>query len=489
MESVFTSESAFLSLLRSGALETPDDVVWYSVILEPPTAQQSRDAYEESLRHILCDVIAWAAPLVAEYPWNADSFALHVQDSAHDSSTHSAHHSALPYPFLHGHSRLAHALEDLWFIVFLLYQISKRVHGAVVIISDSDGPPDLIHAARHLPPFLDPSTATNRCFVFAGDPHIIPLSLPRPSSTPNDDYDPSPTSTTTTTTTKTKTKASNNPPTPTKPPLTLALALSLVRSPHHPTLAPPRVISSIHRKLSTYPLAALPSSTRHRFVARLTPAAAAVVAAEPELVGEALRRFLERTAEETRRAGGAEVERAYATLLAQGRGATSTTTTTTTTTDPTSWLRVSCSVSKRVYARARAHTFYPPRMYRRVAAVGDGGGGGVGGDAGGGGKDRDREREKVEWDMGVKLVRVPVPPVRSTLVPSLVRWFVSPHPLTARPARSRSSSKHRLRPPHQQPSRLRPSRRTISKPTPCGTRWWERSRRGEGIWWVAGVVG
>lgn len=79
------------------------------------------------------------------------------------------------FPFLFGFSRFGDCLNDEWFIVFLLYQISHHFEDALIAVSDNDGDLLLIEAALALPEWLDPSNSDNRVYIYQGKLHIIPL--------------------------------------------------------------------------------------------------------------------------------------------------------------------------------------------------------------------------------------------------------------------------------------------------------------------------
>uniref|UniRef100_A0A8C7ZWI4 Uncharacterized protein n=1 Tax=Oryzias sinensis TaxID=183150 RepID=A0A8C7ZWI4_9TELE len=65
-------------------------------------------------------------------------------------------------------------VEDEWFIVYLLQQITKTFSDLVVSVEDNDGEFILIEAADYLPKWLSPDTSENRVFLFRGELHIIP---------------------------------------------------------------------------------------------------------------------------------------------------------------------------------------------------------------------------------------------------------------------------------------------------------------------------
>ncbi|CAN4126782.1 unnamed protein product [Withania somnifera] len=78
---------------------------------------------------------------------------------------------------LTGKLRYGDNLEDEWFVVFLLFQISKEYTNLSIQVYDTDGEFLLIETAFHLPKWVNPETATNRVFIRGGFLHIIPNSL------------------------------------------------------------------------------------------------------------------------------------------------------------------------------------------------------------------------------------------------------------------------------------------------------------------------
>lgn len=70
-------------------------------------------------------------------------------------------------PHLYGISHYGENIEDEWFIVFLLQQITKENSGLVARVNDSDGEFLLIEAADYLPKWADPEICENRVrFIF-----------------------------------------------------------------------------------------------------------------------------------------------------------------------------------------------------------------------------------------------------------------------------------------------------------------------------------
>ncbi|NXI17994.1 ECD protein, partial [Irena cyanogastra] len=69
-------------------------------------------------------------------------------------------------------------VEDEWFIVYLVREITREFPGLAARIDDNDGEFLLIEAADFLPKWLNPENSENRVFFYKGELHIIPLPEP-----------------------------------------------------------------------------------------------------------------------------------------------------------------------------------------------------------------------------------------------------------------------------------------------------------------------
>jgi hypothetical protein len=76
---------------------------------------------------------------------------------------------------LHGSSCVGDNIEDEWFIVWILLQITAKFRNTTAAVSDSDGEFLLIEASDVIPSWLKPETAVNRVFIRHGKVHVIPL--------------------------------------------------------------------------------------------------------------------------------------------------------------------------------------------------------------------------------------------------------------------------------------------------------------------------
>ncbi|XP_040292468.1 protein ecdysoneless homolog isoform X1 [Bufo bufo] len=139
-----------------------DDFVEYRLFLvsdEPDPAK---------LKHILQqyieEILARLAPLLADYIWQNQAFNLKYKSKKGDVPAH-----------IGGITHFGDNLEDEWFIVFLIQQITKDFPELAARVEDNDGEFLLIEAADFLPKWLKPENSSNRVFFHHGKLCIIPL--------------------------------------------------------------------------------------------------------------------------------------------------------------------------------------------------------------------------------------------------------------------------------------------------------------------------
>ncbi|KAL7135482.1 hypothetical protein ABFS83_11G099900 [Erythranthe nasuta] len=149
-----SSFSSIFSLKNSGP---PDDTVFYSIFPDSSAA-----AAAEELQSLHLQILHHIAQFTDPYIWQHEPFLLSVTPS--------------PVPHLSGHLRFGDNLEDEWFVVFLLFGISKTFPNLSIRVWDSDGEFLLIESAFHLPKWLNPDTSENRVFIRHGIIRIIPKS-------------------------------------------------------------------------------------------------------------------------------------------------------------------------------------------------------------------------------------------------------------------------------------------------------------------------
>ncbi|NP_001267880.1 ecdysoneless homolog [Hydra vulgaris] len=98
-----------------------------------------------------------------EYIWQKESFRLSSVEE----------YSGLAC--LSGSTCVGENINDEWFIVYLLFEISKHHKDVIIQVNDNDGDFLLIEAADFLPPWLTPANSENRVFIKDGKVHFIPI--------------------------------------------------------------------------------------------------------------------------------------------------------------------------------------------------------------------------------------------------------------------------------------------------------------------------
>jgi hypothetical protein len=79
---------------------------------------------------------------------------------------------------LTGSAKIGECVDDEWFIVYLVLQISKSLPELIISVTDNDGQFMLMEAADHIDDWLGPENADNRVWIKGGLVHIIPYDEP-----------------------------------------------------------------------------------------------------------------------------------------------------------------------------------------------------------------------------------------------------------------------------------------------------------------------
>ncbi|XP_069466638.1 protein ecdysoneless homolog [Ambystoma mexicanum] len=140
-----------------------DDVVQYRLYLVPQEPKDHKTGKEVLLQYIE-RILARFAPLLVSYIWQNQPFILKYRCSQGSTPAH-----------IGGMTNFGDNVEDEWFIVYLLQQITKEFPDLAASIEDNDGEFLLIEAADFLPKWLEPENSTNRVFFHRGDLCIIPM--------------------------------------------------------------------------------------------------------------------------------------------------------------------------------------------------------------------------------------------------------------------------------------------------------------------------
>ncbi|XP_048575403.1 protein ecdysoneless homolog isoform X2 [Nematostella vectensis] len=117
---------------------------------------------ETVLESRLVEYLAFFSPLIGDYIWQNQAFNL---TSVKSESP----------PCLMGRVDFGDSVDDEWFIVYLLTQLSIKYPDVCISVHDSDGEFLLIEAAHVIPKWLKPESSKNRVFIQGGNVHIIPL--------------------------------------------------------------------------------------------------------------------------------------------------------------------------------------------------------------------------------------------------------------------------------------------------------------------------
>ncbi|XP_041364243.1 protein ecdysoneless homolog [Gigantopelta aegis] len=146
-------------------ISKPEEAIEYYLIPSVPdtVSEQNLKAYLEEQVDV---IFAHLGPLIIDYIWQNEPFSLTPVASSKGN---------IP-PHLHGCTNYGDNIDDEWFIVFLLFRLTRAFPSLVVQVSDSDGEFLLIEAAEVLPKWLSPETAENRIYIHQGELHIIPMT-------------------------------------------------------------------------------------------------------------------------------------------------------------------------------------------------------------------------------------------------------------------------------------------------------------------------
>ncbi|CAI9763467.1 unnamed protein product [Fraxinus pennsylvanica] len=161
-----SSSSSIFSIKNS---RPPDDTVFYSIFpdssVTSATTANSAAAVTEELQSLHLQILNHLTPYTARYIWQHQPFTLSPSFNL--------------IPHLSGHLRFGDNLEDEWFVVFLLFEISRNFPSLSIRVWDSDGDFLLIECAFHLPKWMNPDTSPNRVFIRRGLLHIVsPSHIP-----------------------------------------------------------------------------------------------------------------------------------------------------------------------------------------------------------------------------------------------------------------------------------------------------------------------
>ncbi|XP_044896078.1 protein ecdysoneless homolog isoform X3 [Felis catus] len=143
-------------------LATVEDTVEYHLFLIPDEPRDP-EKHKEILQKYIERIMTHFAPMLVPYIWQNQPFNLKYKPGKGDVPAH-----------MFGMTKFGDNIEDEWFIVYVVKQITKEFPELVARIEDNDGEFLLIEAADFLPKWLDPDNSANRVFFHQGELCIIP---------------------------------------------------------------------------------------------------------------------------------------------------------------------------------------------------------------------------------------------------------------------------------------------------------------------------
>eukprot|EP01103_Thecamoeba_quadrilineata_P017224 TRINITY_DN6013_c0_g1_i1.p1 TRINITY_DN6013_c0_g1~~TRINITY_DN6013_c0_g1_i1.p1 ORF type:complete len:636 (+),score=127.49 TRINITY_DN6013_c0_g1_i1:55-1908(+) len=144
---------------------TSENFVEYHIYL-PPSLSSSSLLLQTEATILLSSI----SKFTSDYIWQKEPFSLRIHTSPTSTSSSVPSH-------LWNRTYFGDNIDDEWFIVFLLYEISKKYTETIISVFDNDGEFLLIESALYLPRWIKPETSKNRVYLKNGELHVIPLPL------------------------------------------------------------------------------------------------------------------------------------------------------------------------------------------------------------------------------------------------------------------------------------------------------------------------
>lgn len=238
----------FQKMEENMKLATVEDTVEYRLFLIPDE-RRDPEKHKEILEKSIERIMTQFAPMLVSYIWQNQPFNLRYKPGKGDVPAH-----------IFGMTKFGDNIEDEWFIVYLIKQITKEFPELVARIEDNDGEFLLIEAADFLPKWLDPDNSANRVFFHHGELCIIPA--PR--------------------------KPGAESWLPTSPP-TIPQALDIISTHLEKVVASESIRAAVNRRIRGYP--GKIEASLHRAHCFLPAGIAAVLKQCPRLVAAAVQAF------------------------------------------------------------------------------------------------------------------------------------------------------------------------------------------------------
>ncbi|XP_066205228.1 protein ecdysoneless homolog [Saccopteryx leptura] len=229
-------------------LATVEDTVEYRLFLVPDEPRDP-EQHKEILQKYIERIMIQFAPMLLPYIWQNQPFNLKYKPEKGGVPAH-----------MFGITKFGDNIEDEWFIVYIIKQITKEFPELVARIEDNDGEFLLIEAADFLPKWLDADNSANRVFFYRGELCIIPVPRQRGAVSWL----------------------------PTTPP-TIPQALSIISTHSEKILASESIRAAVNRRIKGYP--GKIQASLHRAHCFLPAGIAAVLKQQPRLVAAGVQAF------------------------------------------------------------------------------------------------------------------------------------------------------------------------------------------------------
>uniref|UniRef100_A0A7G3ANP3 Putative mads box transcription factor n=1 Tax=Lutzomyia longipalpis TaxID=7200 RepID=A0A7G3ANP3_LUTLO len=167
-------------MVSNGVLEfvREDDYIEY-FLFPRLVAEESRR--NEELNEILVQVEGITETFCKNYIWHRDAFRVrarpgnaHLLEGQTPGEKSMTHENKEHLPaHLYGVTHYGDNIEDEWFIVALLYELTKQIPGLIVRTVDGDGEFLLIEVANYLPEWANPETCHQCVYIANGALHLL----------------------------------------------------------------------------------------------------------------------------------------------------------------------------------------------------------------------------------------------------------------------------------------------------------------------------
>ena len=156
--------SSTTSSLSSSVFSLQDFVI-FRIFLDPKEEESPLPEALEKMVNLRQQVHDVMQPLIKGYFFHKDQ-TVRVKVALPED------HSPL---FLCGLLEHGDSVDDEWFVVSLLYEVSRKLPFVSITVTDMDGQFLLIEASDQIPEWLSPDNSENRVWIKNGQLHIIPL--------------------------------------------------------------------------------------------------------------------------------------------------------------------------------------------------------------------------------------------------------------------------------------------------------------------------